>query len=127
MESASEINSSPPQALLQNMGGVKWAMSETGGIPPAPRCRSRLSLTLAEREEISRAMVAGQSVRSIAASLRRAEDDMLNKAKLRAKMPAGFWSQDSDFYMEPMARYIETGLNKELVSRKGACWFADKQ
>src|SRR5271165_7196226 len=38
-------------------------LGETGGIRPAPRCRSRWALTLAEREEISRAVVAGHSMR----------------------------------------------------------------
>lgn len=32
-------------------------LAETGGIRPAQRCRSKLALTLAEREEISRAVV----------------------------------------------------------------------
>ena len=36
------------------------------------RCRSRLALTLAEREEISRAVAAGQSIRSTAILLKRA-------------------------------------------------------
>jgi hypothetical protein len=47
---------------------VQRILSETGGIRPPSRSRSRLSLTLAEREEISRGLVAGHSVRSIAAS-----------------------------------------------------------
>jgi IS30 family transposase len=51
---------------------VRGILAETGGIRPAPRRRSRLALTLAEREEISRAVVAGHSIRSIAASLGRA-------------------------------------------------------
>jgi IS30 family transposase len=51
---------------------VQRILGETGGIRPLPRSRSRLSLTLAEREEISRGVVAGQSARSIAASLGRA-------------------------------------------------------
>ncbi len=51
---------------------VRGVLLETGGIRPAPRRRSRLALTLAEREEISRGLVAGQSFRSIAASLGRA-------------------------------------------------------
>jgi IS30 family transposase len=38
----------------------------TGGISPIPRRRSRWALTLAEREEISRGLVAGQSIRAIA-------------------------------------------------------------
>ncbi len=51
---------------------VEGILAETGGICPAKRCRSRLALTLAEREELSRAVVAGQSLRSIAAELGRA-------------------------------------------------------
>ena len=51
---------------------VQGILSETGGIRPVPRRRSGLALTLAEREEISRGVVAGQSLRSIAASLGRA-------------------------------------------------------
>jgi IS30 family transposase len=42
------------------------------GIPPAPRRRSSRVLTVAEREEISRGVVAGHSIRSIAAQLGRA-------------------------------------------------------
>ena len=43
----------------------------SGGIRPLPRRRSRLALTLAEREEISRGLVAGRSVRAIALTLAR--------------------------------------------------------
>ncbi len=43
----------------------------TGGIRPPARRRSRLALTLAEREEISRGTVAERSIRSIASSLGR--------------------------------------------------------
>ncbi len=50
---------------------IQGIFAETGGIRPAPRRRSRLALTLAEREEISRGVVAGQSLRCIAASLGR--------------------------------------------------------
>ena len=52
-----------------SIAGILW---RTGGIRPAQRRRSRLSLGLSEREEISRGVVAGQSIRSIAASLGRA-------------------------------------------------------
>lgn len=47
-------------------------LSETGGFQPAQRSRAATALTLAEREEISRAMVAGESIRSTAARLGRA-------------------------------------------------------
>ncbi len=42
-----------------------------GGIRPRPRRRSRLALTLLEREEISRGIAAGRSMRAIAAGLGR--------------------------------------------------------
>jgi len=51
---------------------IQRIVAETGGIRPADRRRSRLALALSEREEISRAVVAGHSIRSIAASLGRA-------------------------------------------------------
>ena len=44
----------------------------SGGIQPPPRRRSRLALTLGEREEISRGLVNGHSLRQIAVSLGRA-------------------------------------------------------
>jgi IS30 family transposase len=44
----------------------------SGGIMPPTRRRSRLALTLAEREEISRGLVADRSVRSMAMALGRA-------------------------------------------------------
>ena len=43
----------------------------SGGIMPPVRRRSRLALTLAEREEISRGLAAGRSVRSMARALGR--------------------------------------------------------
>ena len=51
---------------------VQGAMARTGGIRPAPRRRSCIALTVAEREEISRGIVAGYSIRTIAAQLERA-------------------------------------------------------
>jgi IS30 family transposase len=51
---------------------IQRVLTETGGIRPRQRRRSGLALTLAEREDISRGVVAGHSIRSIAASLCRA-------------------------------------------------------
>ena len=60
------------QLFDRNHSVVQGILVRTGGIRPAPRCRSKLALTLAEREEISRGVVAGQSIRSIATHLCRA-------------------------------------------------------
>ena len=46
-------------------------LAPSGGIRPPARRRSRLALTLAEREEISRGLVAGRSLRSMAHALGR--------------------------------------------------------
>jgi len=51
---------------------IQGILARTGGIRPPEKRRSSLALTLAEREEISRGVVAGLSLRSIAASLGRA-------------------------------------------------------
>ena len=51
---------------------VRGILAESGGIRPAARRRSSRVLSSAEREEISRGVVAGHSIRSIAASLKRA-------------------------------------------------------
>jgi IS30 family transposase len=47
-------------------------LAETGGFRPTQRSRSSIALKLVEREEISRALVRGESIRSIAARLGRA-------------------------------------------------------
>ena len=67
---------------------VERILAETGGIRPAPRHRSRRALTLAEREEISRAVVAGQSIRSIAMSLGRAPSTISREIKRNGGMEA---------------------------------------
>jgi IS30 family transposase len=53
-------------------GSIAGILGRTGGIRPPQRHRSRLALTLSEREEISRGLVAGRSIRSIASTLGRA-------------------------------------------------------
>ena len=51
---------------------IERIIREHGGIRPPERRRSPCALTLAEREEISRGIATGCSIRSIAASLNRA-------------------------------------------------------
>src|SRR5665811_856783 len=50
---------------------VYFQLAPHGGIRPAPRRRSRLALSLSEREEISRGIVAERSIRSMARLLGR--------------------------------------------------------
>ena len=60
------------QLFDRNHSSIQRILAETGGIRPAPRHRSGLALTLAEREEISRALASGHTIRSIATLLDRA-------------------------------------------------------
>ena len=55
----------------RNKTGVQRIVALNGGIAPAPRCRAVAALKLEEREEISRGIAAGRSVRRIARGLKR--------------------------------------------------------
>jgi len=60
------------RALGKRSSSIYNHLRPSGGIRPVSRKRSRLALTSAEREEISRGIVAGQSIREIARVLGRA-------------------------------------------------------
>jgi len=51
---------------------IHFLLSQQGGIVPAARLRSLLTLTLAEREDLSRGIASGSSIRDIAKGLQRA-------------------------------------------------------
>lgn len=67
-QSLSEIGS----ALGKHAGSIHGVLSSNGGIVPSARRRSRLALTITEREEISRGISSGESIRQIASRLGRA-------------------------------------------------------
>jgi IS30 family transposase len=56
----------------RNKSGVYRVLALNGGIVPTPRRRAAGALRLEEREEISRGLAAGRSLRQIACGLRRA-------------------------------------------------------
>ena len=115
---------------------IQNVFSHTGGIRPPERRRSRLALTLAEREEISRGLVAGQSIRSIAASLGRAPSTVsreirrngnqhhyrANKADAaawdRARRPKRCKLSDN----RPLARLVAQKLKRGWSPRQIAGW-----
>ncbi len=70
-------------------------LAETGGIRPAERHRSKSALTLAEREEISRGVVAGNSIRSIAGSLGRAPSTISRELRRNGGL-AGYRASAAD-------------------------------
>jgi hypothetical protein len=61
------------RAFGKQSSSIYFLVAPHGGIRPAQRRRSRLALTLAEREVISRGVTAHQSARSIARLLGRSQ------------------------------------------------------
>jgi len=59
-------------ALRKGGGSIFGVLRLRGGIAPATLQRSRLALTSDEREKISRGLSAGESIRTIAARIKRA-------------------------------------------------------
>jgi len=66
-ESISEIG----RALDRAPGTIHSTIRQHGGVVPLERRRSRLALTVSEREEISRGVAVGESARRVAARLGR--------------------------------------------------------
>ena len=70
-------------------------LAPTGGIRPAPRKRSGLALTLSEREEISRGIATGQSMRWIASNLDRSPSTISREVKRNGGL-AGYRASRAD-------------------------------
>ncbi len=60
------------RAFGKDHGSIQFLLSQHGGIAQATRRRSQRTLTLAEREDISRGIPSGSSIREIARGLQRA-------------------------------------------------------
>jgi IS30 family transposase len=69
------------QLFDRGHSSIQGILAATGGIRPRERRRSHRVLTLAEREHISRGIVAGHSIRSIAKSLGRAPSTVSRELK----------------------------------------------
>jgi DNA-binding CsgD family transcriptional regulator len=66
-----ESMSSIGRGFDRGSSSIYSLLARTGGIRPPERIRSRLAMTLTDREEISRGLRAQVSLRSIARSLKR--------------------------------------------------------
>ncbi len=59
------------RAFGKGHNSIRFLLTQRGGIVPATRRRSPRTLTLAEREDISRGIASGLSIREIASGLQR--------------------------------------------------------
>jgi len=76
-ESLNEIG----RSFNRGSSSIFGQLAPTGGIRPAARKRSRLALSLFEREEISRGLVAMHSLRQIAITLKRSPSTISREIK----------------------------------------------
>src|ERR1700729_3275991 len=74
---------------------IRSMLLPRGGIPPAARRRSRLALTLAEREDISRGIASDSSVREIARRMNRAASTVSREVIRHGGRPA-YRAHDAD-------------------------------
>jgi IS30 family transposase len=74
---------------------IRKILLPCGGIAPAARRRSRLSLTLAEREDISRGIAADSSIREIARLLKRSASTVSREVARHGGRPA-YRAHDAD-------------------------------
>lgn len=74
-------------AIARMLGGhtssqaVRWYVKQRGGISPAARRRHPGALSMTEREEISRGLQAGQSLRALARQLGRAPSSISREVR----------------------------------------------
>src|SRR5688572_17325813 len=69
------------RALGKRPSSVLQVLVRAGGIAPARRIAAERALALSEREEISRGLAAGVSIRSIAARLSRAPSSVSREVR----------------------------------------------
>jgi transposase, IS30 family len=83
-------------AMARSMGSVQKVLRQSGGVPPRLSHRSALRLTLSEREEISRGLLARESLRAIARRLERAPSTIAREvARNGGSRPYRAWRAES--------------------------------
>ena len=75
------------RAFGKEHSSIRCLLLPRGGIPPTARRRSRLALTLAEREDISRGIASGSSFCDIARHLDRAASTVSREVSRHGGLP----------------------------------------
>jgi len=119
-------------ALERNHSRIYHIIEAEGGIAPPPRRRSRLALTATEREEISRGIAGGESVRSLARRLGRAASTISREIR-RHGGRAGYRAGRADRRAWARARrpkrcrLAERPRLRRTVAAKLACQWSPQQ
>ena len=83
------------RAFGKEHSSIRCLVARHGGIAPAVRRRALLALTLREREEISRGLASGSSIREIAKYLERAVSTVSREVARHGGRPA-YRAHDAD-------------------------------
>src|SRR3954470_19660387 len=122
------------RAFEKPSSSIYFQLAPHGGIRPAPRRRSRLALTLVEREQISRGIAAAESARSMARKLGRSPSTVAREisrnggydrytasqadetAWVRARRPKRCKLADNPHLRETVARKLRGNWSPEQVA-----------
>jgi IS30 family transposase len=131
---AGESISHIARALQKPPGSIHGMLEATGGISPPERQRRRCALTPSEREEISRGLAAGESLRTIATRLGRCASTVCRevnrnggrrnyraqqadeRAWERARRPKRCLLATNHFLRDVVARKLHEDLSPEQIS-----------
>ena len=122
------------RAFGKPSSSIYFQVAPHGGIRPAPRRRSRLALTLSEREEILRGIAGARSMRSIARLLGRAPSTVSREIKRnggydryraaaadenawrRGRRPKGCKLANNRWLRRTVARKLESDWSPEQIA-----------
>ena len=118
--------------LGRSAGSIRAFVESWGGVRPRVRCRSSRHLSLVEREEISRGVAGGESLRMVAARLGRAPST-LSRELARNGGPASYRAHRADRAALGRARrpkpskLAENRQLRALVEDKLEEWWSPEQ
>jgi IS30 family transposase len=84
------------EALGHPKTTILWRIEQAGGLRPRGRRRSARALSLVDREEISRGVAAGESVRAIARRIGRAPSTVSRELRRHAPTPTAYRASRAD-------------------------------
>lgn len=120
------------RALDLHFGSIYGQLAQTGGIRPPPRKRSRLALTLSEREEISRGLASQLSLRQIAAQLKRSPSTVSREVH-RNGGPTQYRASQADqaawdrAHRPKRCKLAGNAMLRRLVAKKLSCHWSPMQ